>query len=452
LLHRTARESKHCAPAVVAGALPSFRGIRFACLLALSALLLASGCIRRTDVGEGGRKVTQVTAAFWGSQKEVSLMNHIFSEFEKRNPGIRVKRMHIASDYNAKLQTMMAANRAPDVFYMLSQDCRDYMNKGALMDLKPMLDRSRVIRYSDFFPDTVRQFRIGDGLYALSYDWSPCVVFYNRTFFDEAGVPYPRQGWTWADFLDAAKKLTVRDSAGRVVRYGTLQMPGWAWRQWIVQSGGRTFNDALDRCIIDSPDNVEAMQFAYDLTGKHHVAPPANDSDVEPSIYFMSGRVAMVLSYRWFITHLDPLKRYEWGIGPTPRGPVRANYSGAVGFAMSSQCRKPRAAWKLIEYLCGPEGQAAFVESRWGVPTLRSLAAQVDRFEEPGKPHHNYRLFAEEVKHSVIPLSSPYIPEQQFSDICQKELDLMFLGRQTPRQALRQMAAKANRVIARNRK
>ncbi|MGC8863422.1 MAG: hypothetical protein ACP5R5_11710 [Armatimonadota bacterium] len=95
--------------------------------------LLAGGCVRRTDVGEGGRKLTQVSIAFWGGVNEVIVVDRILKKFEKLNPDIRVKRIHIASDYNPKLQTMMAAYRAPDVFYVLSQDCKDYLHKGALM-------------------------------------------------------------------------------------------------------------------------------------------------------------------------------------------------------------------------------------------------------------------------------------------------------------------------------
>jgi len=420
-----------------------------AAIAAVSTLSL-SGCIRRTDVGEGGRKRTQVSVAFWGGANEVIVVDKILKKFEKLNPDIRVKRIHIASDYNPKLQTMMAANRAPDVFYVLSQDCKDYLHKGALMDLAPFLARSKVIRYEDFFPVTVRQFKRGSSIYALSWDWSPMVVFYNKTFFDQAGVPYPNEHWTWSDFLEAAKRLTVRDKSGRIIRYGTLHVPSWVWSQWIVQNGGRAFNDAGDRCIIDSPEAVEALQFQYDLTTKYHVAPPPNDPEAENSVYFMSGKTAMVFSYRWFITFLDPLKRWEWRVGPIPRGKTKYNLSGAVGFAMSSQCKHPRAAWRLIEYLCGPQGQADFVESRWGVPTLMKLAADVERFEDPKHPHYNYRLFASEVKYSLVPPASPYIPEQQFFSICLQELDRLYLGIQNPAQTLRRIADQTNRIIRQN--
>ncbi len=428
--------------------------IRFvlASTLALALVVCLGGCVRRTDVGQGGRKITQVSIAFWGGITEVVVVDKILKDFELKNPDIRVKRIHIASDYNPKLQTMMASGRAPDVFYVLSQDCKDYLHKGALKDLSPFLAKCKSFRYEDFFPATVRQFRRGDSVYALSWDWSPMVVFYNKTFFDEAHVPYPNERWTWKDYLHAARKLTVRDERGHVLRYGTMPMPGWVWWQWIAQNNGACFNATGTRCVLDSPEALEALQFEYDLTTKYHVCPMPNDPEAENSVYFLSGKCAMAFSYRWFINSINALKRWEWRVGPVPRGKNDYNLSGAVGYAMSSQCKNPKAAWRLIEYLCGPPGQAGFVDSYWGVPTLMKLAAEVERFEDKAHPHYNYKLFADEAKLSLVPLSSPYIPEQQFFTICLRERDRLYMGRQTPAETLRRITDQTNAIIAANRK
>ena len=43
-----------------------------------------------------------------------------------------------------------------------------------------------------------------DKTYLLPKDYSTVAVYYNRQLFDAAGVPYPRDGWTWAEFQQAA--------------------------------------------------------------------------------------------------------------------------------------------------------------------------------------------------------------------------------------------------------
>ncbi|MGO7902667.1 extracellular solute-binding protein, partial [Rhizobium ruizarguesonis] len=39
-------------------------------------------------------------------------------------------------------------------------------------------------------------------------DVGPWVIYYNQDALEAAGVPLPKQGWTLAEFTDAAKKLT----------------------------------------------------------------------------------------------------------------------------------------------------------------------------------------------------------------------------------------------------
>ena len=46
-------------------------------------------------------------------------------------------------------------------------------------------------------------------LYALRYRGSSGVYMYNKVMFDEAGVPYPEEGWNYDDMLEIAKKITV---------------------------------------------------------------------------------------------------------------------------------------------------------------------------------------------------------------------------------------------------
>ena len=46
------------------------------------------------------------------------------------------------------------------------------------------------------------------------------MINYNRDLFDKAGVAYPKQGWTWEEFREVAKALTVKDSSGNVTQFG----------------------------------------------------------------------------------------------------------------------------------------------------------------------------------------------------------------------------------------
>jgi len=54
--------------------------------------------------------------------------------------------------------------------------------------------------------------------YALIRDASTQMIGYNKDMFDAAGVPYPKDDWTWDDFLGAAQKLTKVENGKNMLR------------------------------------------------------------------------------------------------------------------------------------------------------------------------------------------------------------------------------------------
>ena len=60
--------------------------------------------------------------------------------------------------------------------------------------------------------------------WAIPSGMNPLVVYYNQDLFDQYGVPYPENGWTWDDFLSVA--LAIRDPEAGVFGYANLVGPG----------------------------------------------------------------------------------------------------------------------------------------------------------------------------------------------------------------------------------
>ena len=64
---------------------------------------------------------------------------------------------------------------------------------------------------ADVYPARLENYKMGGKLYALPIDNGAEAVYYNKEHFDRAGVPYPKDDWTWDDLLDKARRLTRRD-------------------------------------------------------------------------------------------------------------------------------------------------------------------------------------------------------------------------------------------------
>ena len=61
---------------------------------------------------------------------------------------------------------------------------------------------------SPFESSMIKELSSNGNLLALPYDFGPVVVTYNKALFKAKGVPDPQPGWTWAQFVQDAKKLT----------------------------------------------------------------------------------------------------------------------------------------------------------------------------------------------------------------------------------------------------
>ena len=67
------------------------------------------------DTSTGNGEEITLRYAGWGSNSEKKATQKVIDKFEEEHPNIKVEYLHIPTDYNTKLTTMMAAGQEPDV-------------------------------------------------------------------------------------------------------------------------------------------------------------------------------------------------------------------------------------------------------------------------------------------------------------------------------------------------
>src|SRR3989442_1626458 len=146
---------------------------------------------------------------------EARLEDRVLGPYVAVHPGVRVVQQNTATyqaPYRERLLTSMAAGSPPDVFQLDNIDLPALVNRGVVLDLAPYLTRAAVdIACLD--QTALSIFSSANAVYGLPRGYTPLVVVYNKDLFDRAGIPYPRDDWTWDDFLRIAKRLT-RDTDG----------------------------------------------------------------------------------------------------------------------------------------------------------------------------------------------------------------------------------------------
>jgi multiple sugar transport system substrate-binding protein len=171
-----------------------------ACLALASILLCATGCDAPEETGD---KIV-IRVGNWGGAKEGNefdkLVEKIYRDFEKENPGILVREEATPGEYVAKMSLAFIAKSEPDIVMLDASSAALFINSRMVQDLMPLIEKDKEFRLSDFYPNVVDIARRGKGLYAIPQDFTPMVVYYNKRLFDKAGVPYPTSDWNFESF------------------------------------------------------------------------------------------------------------------------------------------------------------------------------------------------------------------------------------------------------------
>ncbi len=349
------------------------------------------------DTAPGSPETVTLRVLTWAGDQEVTTEQRIADLFAERHPGVHVVVESTPANYQEKLLTAIAAGAPPDVFLLDGPDIPSFLDRGLTLDLTPYLpplgyDRSRVF-------DEVREtFERGGRLYAFPKDFTPMVIYANRSVFRRWGAELPAPGadWTWDAFLAAARTLT-RDTTGdgRVDLYAfDFPRNPYQWIPWVWAGGGDILGPDGTRATgyLDSPATVESFRFLTGLVTDAKVTPGVQfvaAGDPAREARFATGGQAMLFSGHWTLQLLvsgmgvDPA---SLAILPIPhrRGvdPVTVLY--ASGWAVPANVVHRRRALELAAFLASEEAQRVRASTRLAIPSFQDVAEELAAADTTG--------------------------------------------------------------------
>jgi multiple sugar transport system substrate-binding protein len=355
----------------------------------------------------------KVTFAYLGDDQVDKIYNDLADDAEKANPGLKVERYHTAKapgtgSHMEKTEALISAGSPPDIAWLSTGFHVAYGAKGAALALDPFMQKDKGFNFDDWYPGATDGFKFNGKTYGLPRELNMAVVYYNLTHFEKAGLQPPKDGWTWDDFLDTAKKLTRGTPGQADAQYGFGLFPAW-WRlyPWMWQNGGDAWSKDGLRTTIDQAPAADAVQWVSDLRWRHHVAPQPGETSGDDFAHFSQGKVAMAIENPGYIARLRTTPDIRWDIAPLPKGPVkRANNSLGGGFGVLSATKLPDAAWALLRTLTGQKGHQLIFESSGWAPPRKSLAT-LPAMQNPTAAPKSMKVFVEESKYLQAPPVSP---------------------------------------------
>jgi multiple sugar transport system substrate-binding protein len=398
--------------------------------------------------------VVTLTWGMWGSPAEIATHQAVADAFMEEYPDIKIEIISEPwSDYFTKMQTLWAsgdANQIPDVLFLTP--IIPYAAQGVLENLDPYIEKAGY-DLEDYWPGLLEYASYEGSVYGFPRDMSAEVLYYNKDIFDEAGVDYPTDEWTWDDLRAAAEALTVRDG-DQITRYG-LAMEGGKWPLFFMQNNGAFFDDVRNpsTCTLDQPEVIEAVEFFAGMMNDGIAIRDANLSQAGgDAAVFASGQAAMIIQNASRVSQFNQAGlNYDIAPVPIPEGGQRAASAAGAAWTMSAGSDNKDEAWIFLSWLQSTDGgQRIYTQSGEILPALQSTAKS-DVFLGSGDPPANRQAFITEGENAKVGRVGLFGEWNELNgSIISPAMEQIWVGDAAPADVLPALCAQINDFLADN--
>ena len=297
-------------------------------------------------------------------------------KFEAENPGIKLNLEVVSwNDVYTVVDTRIASNQAPDI---LNIDVfANYANEGLL---EPVSQYCPEELYNDFFPSFIEQSVIDGTVWAVPDLASARALYYNVDMFEEVGIEVPT---TWAELEDASQAI-IDYYDGEVYPWGIDMTTdeGQAAFAYYTWGNGGGFVDADGNWALNSPENVEAIEFALSLYSNGYTNPqPATQTRYDLQDMFAAGKLAMVIAPNSLPTYAaDKDSTVNMATAAIPANDGKTSSSvGVMDRVMAfkdesapDQAARDEAIGKFLTFFYDPENYVGWVSMEDFLPAVNS--------------------------------------------------------------------------------
>jgi multiple sugar transport system substrate-binding protein len=311
----------------------------------------------------------------------------------------------------------------------------DFAEKGLIVPVDDLLEKSRKINKTDFHPALLDSFRYQGKLYGLPQTYSNVILFYNKELFDRLGLSYPDESWTWQNLLETGERLTLtNEETTKKSAYGVgaFQFGISTFMPFVYQNLPPEVKlDCIN--IFERPETADAFQFGYDLIYKNGICTPIQNAlDINLVQMFINGNLGMFIGKFDDYRELESKCDLEWGVAELPAGKRRQTTVATQGWAVTSL--KPGKAFKALEQLLSPKNTEILCTD------LRRL---------PARNANGNCVIPDVFNRSLeyaVPAGIGFPPGPQIKKVIQKEIYLMLSNFETPENLCRKLCEYSKNV------
>ncbi len=356
-------------------------------VLGMGATALAACAPVAAPAADGAADAAEPTTVSFLTQGggETSFLRYepLIENFHAANPGIAIEPIWEpggAIEIQTKLLTLIAAGDAPDSYWAHSYTNSGQAVRNIQLDINPFLDADDDISGDDFLLAAYKDFQYGGRQIGFPRETTSTVLIYNVELFDAAGLNRPADGWTWADFMEAATVITSGEGADRIYGAADWQRNRNTWIK-IWQKGGDVLSEDRTTFTMNqepSLSQVVEIQDWHQDGGIHLPATVTEAGGFSTGDLFTTGRIGMFPQFSVFSNVMS--SEFEWDIAhlPVDADDIQTTRVASAGHSLYSGTENPDAAWQWMKFLGSEEAFRHWVDATGlNVPSLKVVAANL---------------------------------------------------------------------------
>ncbi len=356
-------------------------------------------------------------------------------QFEKANPGTTIKIEDVSWDtLQQKLQTDITGGANADLAIVGTRWLLDFVKDGVAEPLDGYMDANFKNRFIGPF---LAPGQIDGKIYGLPIAASARALYYNKDLL--ASVGYPNGPKTWAEVIDASKKLKAKGIAGFGLQGKEIETDVYYYYALWTNGGDVLGKDG--KAAFDSAAGIKAATLYKTLIDDGLTQPGVTGyarEDVQN--LFKQGRVAMVISAPFLAKQIKKeAPNLKYGIDPVPVGTNGATYAVTDSIVMFKNSKVKKSAWKFLDYLFTKEPRVEFTNTEGFLPTTKAEASD-PVFNDP-----DTKAFI-----ALLPQARFAPTVSGWEDTAKAVTNAMqsiYLGKAQPSDALKHAASEANQSL-----
>jgi sn-glycerol 3-phosphate transport system substrate-binding protein len=336
-------------------------------------------------------------------------MKELIDRFNTQQSAVKATAVYTGSYDDTSLKTRAAINagKPPGAVIMSANFVREYVINGDVDPFDPIIEKDGKTA-SDFFdlfwPALKPNAMIDGKVYGIPYQNSTPLMYYAVDAFKDAGLDPDKPPATWAEWIEAAKKLTK----GGGDRWGinfpcTYDYCGWLTSAFVMQNGGQYYNhDYGGEVYYNAPSAQGALAMIDTLVNKAKVMPPGVSDANACTGAFFAGRLGMMLLSTGSLSFVRDNMKSPYKVAFLPRSVRNAAPIGGASLILpkGNTPERQAAAWTLINWLVSPE-----IAGEWsrftGYFSPRMAAYDLPEMKQFMADHPDAKIALDQLKFAV---------------------------------------------------